>query len=165
MRGINGNNLYRTSFGQTWKNMIDRCKKPDLPIYKYYGGRGIRVCKRWLKYENFEKDMYDEYGLYIEQKLSVRKFPVKKYFTLDRINNNQHYCKKNCRWVSMKVQCNNRNNNLTMKNKAAQALAKKSVAKRKKTLGKNYKKEMSRMAQLRWKKEPNLTNIQSPTAV
>ena len=40
-----------------WRTMIARCTNPNQIAYQYYGARGIKVCKRWLKYENFLADM------------------------------------------------------------------------------------------------------------
>lgn len=94
----------RTKFYTVWRNMKRRCNDPKNKSYKYYGGRGILVCDRWLNYENFEDDMYDEYGYYIESTLERRNTSC----TLDRIDNSSNYCKENCRWVSQKVQCNNK---------------------------------------------------------
>lgn len=69
--------------------MKDRCKNPKHQAYKYYGGKGIKVCKRWEKYENFVEDM---------------GFPPTPKHTLDRIDANKNYCKKNCRWVTRREQ-------------------------------------------------------------
>ena len=47
----------RTSIHRIWIGMRQRCNNPKNPAYKYYGGRGIKVCKRWNKFENFFEDM------------------------------------------------------------------------------------------------------------
>lgn len=68
----------------TWETMIQRCTNPQNTNYKYYGGRGIGVCKEWLEYKNFLSDMGERPdGL-----------------ELDRKNNNGHYERSNCHWVS-----------------------------------------------------------------
>jgi hypothetical protein len=40
-----------------WHQMRYRCFNPKSRAWKHYGGRGIKVCKRWDKYENFLADM------------------------------------------------------------------------------------------------------------
>lgn len=74
--------------------MKQRCLNPNTKEYKWYGARGIRVCERWMKFENFLKDM--------------GRRP--KGLTLDRKNTDGNYEPTNCRWASMKVQENNRRN-------------------------------------------------------
>lgn len=72
--------------------MLARCKNTKLREYKYYGGRGIKVCKRWQKFENFLADMgHPPPGL-----------------SLDRINNNRGYYPSNCRWATATQQQQNR---------------------------------------------------------
>lgn len=96
---------YETKFHQVWRNMINRCLNKNHPNYKDYGGRGITVCNEWFEYENFENDMYENYGYIIELfNIDDRNIEC----TLDRTDNSGGYHKENCRWVNMKVQQNNR---------------------------------------------------------
>lgn len=80
-----------------WYNMIKRCTDVKNPRYKDYGGRGIRVCRRWLGPRgicNFVSDM------------GLRPAGL----TLDRRNNDGPYSPSNCRWVSYSEQNLNRRN-------------------------------------------------------
>lgn len=79
----------------SWVNMRARCNSPKNPDYKYYGGRGIKHCKRWNDFKFFYKDMGE---------------PPKGY-TLDRIDNDKDYKPSNCKWSSRKQQSNNRSYN------------------------------------------------------
>lgn len=87
--GLTGKRLYRI-----WANMKNRCLNKNVNCFPYYGGRGIAICDEWLQFDNFMKwslsNGYDE------------------KLTLDRINNNGNYEPLNCRWVTMKEQCQNR---------------------------------------------------------
>jgi hypothetical protein len=73
--------------------MIKRCTKPRTAGFKYYGGRGIRVCERWKSFENFLADM------------GRRPAPN---LSLDRINNDGNYEPSNCRWATALEQVHNR---------------------------------------------------------
>lgn len=85
----------RTSTYVIWTDMIQRCENKNGSSYERYGGRGITVCSEWLSFDNFVRDMGERpNGL-----------------TLDRIDNNQGYCKQNCRWATMITQANNRTSN------------------------------------------------------
>jgi len=81
---------------KTWSHMIQRCENSKRIKYKDYGGRGIKVCERWHKFENFYEDMGER--------------PDKT--TLDRIDNNKGYYKENCRWATSKQQSRNKRNNI-----------------------------------------------------
>lgn len=77
-----------------WRAMITRCTKPYAANYKYYGGRGIRVCDRWLgSFQLFLSDM------------GSRPSPS---FTLERINNDGNYEPSNCCWATRAAQYKNR---------------------------------------------------------
>jgi len=80
-----------------WQQMQARCNNPNMPHYKNYGGRGIKVCKRWDKFENFVEDMGD--------------LPSPTH-SLDRIDNDGNYSKSNCKWSTPREQQLNKRNSI-----------------------------------------------------
>lgn len=85
-----------------WLRMNQRCNSPTDNRYKYYGGRGISVCKDW----SFDYALFREWAM-------VAGYA--DHLTLDRIDNNGNYCPENCRWVDKKTQANNRSTNRIIK--------------------------------------------------
>jgi hypothetical protein len=79
-----------------WEGMKARCYYEKDKNYKYYGGRGIIVCERWVNsFDNFVSDMGEA--------------PTKKH-SIDRIDVDGNYEPTNCRWATMTVQIRNRRN-------------------------------------------------------
>lgn len=77
---------------RTWQNMWTRCRNPNHPAYKNYGGRGITVCDRWKSFASFLEDMGER--------------PPR--LCIGRIDNNKGYYKENCRWETRLEQNKNR---------------------------------------------------------
>lgn len=90
VHGMTGTRSYRA-----WSAMWRRCTNKAASNYKWYGGRGIKVCEAWRDFTVFLRDMGEPP-------------PMNE---LDRIDNDCGYSKNNCRWVTHKANCNNRRNN------------------------------------------------------
>lgn len=81
---------------RAWAAMRSRCSNARSKCYRHYGGRGIKVCDRWLNsFENFLEDMGEQ--------------PQGR--SLDRIDNEKGYSKDNCRWATWHEQARNKRSN------------------------------------------------------
>lgn len=86
--GMKGTKIY-----SVWRSMKERCSSPNSQFFYAYGARGISVCERWQKFENFYEDMGDR--------------PSDSH-SIDRINNDGNYEPGNCRWATAKEQARNK---------------------------------------------------------
>lgn len=85
-----------------WKSMRQRCRNQNAEAFKNYGGRGIKVCERWEKFENFLADMGERPG----------------NLSLDRIDNDGNYEPGNCRWATrIEQRANSRTRRVPIKDK------------------------------------------------
>lgn len=77
---------------KVWSSMMYRCHNENSTLYRTYGAKGIKVCKRWHDFKNFIQDM----GLK----------PSKEY-SIDRIDGKLGYSPENCRWATPEIQKSN----------------------------------------------------------
>lgn len=90
-------NMDGTPLYNVWLNMRQRTTNKKSTHYARYGGRGIKVCERWNRFENFLEDMGSTY----KEGLTIDRYP----------DNNGDYSKENCRWATMAQQNRNKSSN------------------------------------------------------
>lgn len=99
---IDGNVTHGMSHTPTynvWRGIMARCYNPNHISYKYYGAKGVTVCKRWLSsFDNFFDDMGEK--------------PSGK--SIDRIDSSGNYEPSNCKWSTIEEQNRNMSTNITI---------------------------------------------------
>jgi hypothetical protein len=122
---------------KAWQDMRHRCYNSNDTAYKNYGGRGIKVCDRWLKFENFYADVGD----------------IPKNMTLDRKDNDGDYEPGNWRLATQEEQCSNKRDNHWVEYKSER----KTIAQWARSLNINYGTLKSRLIRYGWSEERALT--------
>lgn len=84
-----------TPLYSVWRGMLNRCRNPRMHNWSLYGGRGVKVCDRWLTFENFAEDVGPHPG---------------KGQSIERIDVNGDYEPGNVTWIRTPLQARNRRN-------------------------------------------------------
>ncbi len=90
---------WRTPTWHIWQGMIQRCRNPKNPSFKNYGGRGIKVCERWMDFDSFLADMGQR-----PAGMEIDRFP----------DNDGDYEPGNCRWATDAEQSRNNSRNVRL---------------------------------------------------
>jgi hypothetical protein len=85
-----------TPLYRRWRAILARTKNPHNSNFRNYGGRGIEVCKRWEKFENFRDDMSCTFEPHLE---------------IERMDVNGNYSPENCKWATKAEQSLNKRTN------------------------------------------------------
>ena len=93
-----GGRADRPRIYSVWLSMKKRCYQTTHAEFDRYGGRGIFVCDEWKNDFSAFKVWADNSG-------------YRDDLEIDRIDNDKGYCPENCRWVTRKINSNNRSKN------------------------------------------------------
>ena len=93
-----GSNGHESAEYQTWGAMLSRCNNPNHVMYPDYGARGIKVCERWRRFENFLADV---------GRRPPGRTGDRPTYSIDRIDNDGDYEPGNVRWATHIEQNNN----------------------------------------------------------
>lgn len=142
IHGLSGTPEYNS-----YSSMVQRCTKPHDQDWHHYGGRGIKVCDRWLEpngrgFLNFLEDMGEK--------------PHK--YEIDRIDVNGNYEPSNCRWTTRKEQTRNTRFNLVVEYEGES----KCLAEWSEDLGIPYRILQDRLGKLQWPVEKAFTHPFKP---
>jgi len=98
----NKHGMAGTRFYKIWYKILKRCNNSNSDVYRFYGNRGIKCL--WPSFTIFKNDMHESYLKH------CKEFGIKDT-TIDRIDTNGHYYKKNCKWATWHEQFRNTRQN------------------------------------------------------
>lgn len=90
LRACNLSGMSQHSLYNRWGQMKNRCSNQNHPKYKFYGGKGIKVCDDWandfMKFFQWSK-----------------RNGWEQHLELDRIDPDKDYCPGNCQWITKRA--------------------------------------------------------------
>lgn len=88
---------------KVFKSIRVRCYNKNDPAYRFYGGKGVKMCDRWLGVDGFKHFMED-----MGPRPGGKTPGGKPLYSIDRIDPNGDYCQENCRWADTYTQATNK---------------------------------------------------------